>query len=87
MILKFCSIRKKHKTAFMFSLGILAFLILFSIVIIFISFINFEIFKNVAAVLWAYGLRLAFLWDINSTKWCNGFYTELLKKLFPTMNI
>ena len=21
-------------------------------------------------------LRLAFLWDMNNTKWCNGFYIE-----------
>ena len=32
--------------------------------------------KKVSYIVGLTALRLAFLWDLNNTKWCNGFYTE-----------
>ena len=32
--------------------------------------------QKVSDILYLMVLRLAFLWDMNKTKWCNGFYIE-----------
>ena len=32
--------------------------------------------QKVSYIVGLTALRLAFLWDMNNTKWCNGFYIE-----------
>ena len=32
--------------------------------------------QKVSNIVGLTALRLAFLWDMNKTKWCNGFYIE-----------
>ena len=32
--------------------------------------------QKVSYIVGLMALRLAFLWDMNNTKWCNGFYIE-----------
>ena len=32
--------------------------------------------QKVSCIVGLTALRLAFLWDMNNTKWCNGFYIQ-----------